>query len=115
MPLYWRGAEVQADVLEACRVGVNRTMGDAVSEAQGHHPFQSETGRDVSQMQILQPARINGTGVEGQWGDTARESVFLELGTHHMRRFPTLRAAGDKVYPRLPSYIAETYNDAKRL
>lgn len=102
--LKWRGPEVQASVLEAARKGIDETMGAASVEAQTNTPVL--TGALRRSIRPQQPARVQGTRVEGVWGSHDVEyAIFVEVGTNNRPGRRMLTNAADQEYPNLAGRI----------
>jgi len=102
--LKWRGPEVQASVLEATRKAIDETMGDASVEAQQNTPVR--TGTLKRSIRPHQPAQVQGTRVEGEWGShDVGYAIFVEVGTSNRSGRHMLTNAADQEYPKLAGRI----------
>lgn len=94
----WNGARVAARMAAAAAAGVDRTMAECVRGARREHQYDDETGFLTATTDILAPAHMDGTRVEGSWGSTADYSLFIEIGTSRVGPDATSRedaAAGN--------------------
>lgn len=109
MALNWRGDEVEKKLLAATRVGINRTMGDAVLEAKSNHPYIYRSGAAERSVRIVTPAKNYGSSIAGFWGSVnVHYFKYLEFGFRG--RFASLVPAARRLYPRLAGYIREAFS-----
>jgi HK97 gp10 family phage protein len=101
--LRWRGDEVVRNVESAARKAVEETNKAKVNAAQGRAAVRSgEMRAGIRNIGI----EVSGSLIRGTWGGTARHSIFVELGTVHMRAQPFLRPTDDAENQKLAGRIA---------
>lgn len=103
MSLRWNGDDVKRKVERAARIGIDKTMAQAVVHAKRNHPgWKNRTGLAEGSVRIIQQAERRGSGqIVGVWGSTGVNYViWLEL-----KQGSFLRSAGDAVYPKLKENI----------
>jgi hypothetical protein len=88
----WYGDEVRAKVAAAAAVGVDVTNEKAAEKAEANHPeyppasqpyerYADRTGDESRSIAVFTEAVEEDDRVHGQWGATAKQSLFLEIGT----------------------------------
>lgn len=135
--LRWNGAALTRRMREAQIRGVNATMSDAAQHARRNHTWQNRQGRLEASINIVTPAREDGSGVAGTWGSTdVRYARIHELGgvivpvraqalkfrlpdgsfrivkSVRIPPRPYLRPAADATYPRLAANIRAAFEGA---
>jgi hypothetical protein len=68
MAMSWRGPEVIARVQRAARIGINKTMTQAVLTAKNEHPWRNRTGTAERSIRVASPAKTIGNETVGIWG-----------------------------------------------
>lgn len=117
----WRGDKIIRRMEQAARLGINRTMGDAVVEAKQNHPWVYRTGTAERSIRIATPAKTDAKGVTmGVWGSLAVKYFYwLEVGrlartplkgrfvkkATAPKAYPTLIPAAKRTYPNLRAHI----------
>lgn len=108
----WKGAAVRQHVAEACRLGVDATMDDAVRKARAGHPeyppssrpgapYANRSGSLVSGTVVKVKALLEGSRIRGVWGNLRDYSLFVEIGT----------SRDDSGFPRAQARAAEGAGD----
>jgi hypothetical protein len=78
MAMSWRGPEVIARVRKAERLGINKTMTQAVLTAKSEHPWRNRTGTAERSIRVAAPAKTIGSVTVGLWG-SLQVGYFLGL------------------------------------
>lgn len=134
MALEWNGRAVERKIAEAQRIGINRTVSDAIVHAKRNHQWQNQTGTLEGSIQFHEFAYRIATGYRASWGSLdVAYALAIELGFDgvqevkpHTRRtrsgsvsvrghsrsvkrraMPFLVPAGDAIYPDLAGNIAD--------
>jgi phage gpG-like protein len=118
MPLVWKGDKFNAKFEKAMRVGLNKTMAEAVLYAKTHHEWKNRTGTLERSIRIVEGARKVGQGFAGIWGSVAviyaavhefGASFRRGSGTVNIPARPFLVPAARKNYPNLTENIREAF------
>lgn len=82
MAIDWYGDKIKAKMQRAMIVGVNQTMGAAVTYAKQNHPFTNRTTTAEKAIRIVKSAAASIGMITGLWG-AANSEYFehLEFGT----------------------------------
>ena len=132
--LRWEGDALTARMRAAQIEGVNDIMSQAAIYARQNHEWQNRQGRLQTSINIVAPARADGTGVVGTWGSTdVRYALIHELGgvivpvrakalaipqpdgsvrfakSVRIPARPYLRPAADATYPKLAAAIRQAF------
>lgn len=100
----WRGPLVAARVRAAQIAGVNKTMGECVTEAKGL--VHVDTATLQGSITIADPARPYGGGVRGTWGSAdVAYALWQEVLPPARGGKPYLRPSADLHYPSLAGHI----------
>lgn len=100
--LTWKGAEVEAKIIEASREAIDETNEAGAEQAFVDAPFR--TGELREGIHVV-PAVVSADKVSGQMVSSAAHSLFVELGTVHMAAQPFQRPAADTENPKLAARI----------
>lgn len=132
--LVWNGKAI-TDRMRAAQVqGVNATMGKCVVTSKEIHPWQNRTGVLEGGIDVVDYARVEGSGVLGTWGvRDVKYALIQELGGTITAKAakalaiplpdggvafaksvtlpprPYLRPSADANYPTLPQRIRDAY------
>lgn len=94
----------------AARIGVNRTMAEAVAHAKKNHEFKNRTGTAERSIRIEKAAETVGLTTSGVWGSAAVSYFWwLEFGSSRMKGFGTLRKAAGATYKNLRKHISQAF------
>jgi len=114
--LDWNGDTIIKKMQAAARIGINRTMAVAVTEAKSTHPFENRTGNAERSIRIVVRAETTKKQTAGLWGSmSCKYFAFLEFGTATMSAFATLRPTAQRVYPILSDMIQKAYKELPRV
>jgi len=106
----WYGDRVKRKMERAARIGINRTMGEAVAHGKANHEWNNRTGTAERSMRIQEPAQTVGGKTSGTWGSVGVVYfIWLERGSSLMKGFGTLRKAAAATYRNLSSNIRRAY------
>ena len=109
--LKWYGDDVIKRVEKATRIGINKTMGDGVTEAKGNHSYENQSGTAERSIKIIQNAISTAFETFGHWGSQA--VIYfpaLEFGIPgHTKDYSSLRPAAKKVYKDLKRNIGAAW------
>ena len=104
--LKWNGDAIKRKWAEAAKIGVDKTMSEAVIEAKRNHPgWKNVTGFAEGSIGIVGFAEAQGSRVRGLWGSSSCSyMIWLEL-----KHGSALRRSADTMYKRLTRNIREAY------
>jgi len=102
MALKWFGPRVIAEVNEAAKQGINKTMADAAIVARLNHPgWSNRTGKAEGSITLIASAEEISGVITGKWGSQGvNYMIFLEL-----KHGGALREAAGVEYPNLARNI----------
>lgn len=101
--IVWRGAAVAAHVRAAQIAGVNKTMGECITQAKGLVHVDTATLQGSIRLEGAQP---DGNGVRGQWGSfDVNYALWQEVLPAGRGGKPYLRPSADTNYRNLAGHI----------
>lgn len=105
--LKWNGKKIQRMVTRAAVRAVDETMGATVDEIRQRHPWQDHSGELTRSIEVLQPARREGSRVEGLFGSRLWYSRFVEESQGQ-----PMRQARDRQAEALPARMRRHFGKA---
>lgn len=104
--LTWRGDELKRRAQAAAEKGIDKTMSEASIEAKQNHPgWKNVTGTAEGSVRPVRFAETRAGKTSGIWGSQdVNYMIWLEL-----KHGSALRAAADRIYPRLAGHIREAF------